>query len=151
MIEVSLRFLVFLIAFCSTELMAWFIHKHIMHGLLWNLHKSHHQKNHKHFFEWNDFFFLFYAILGSYLMFTGFEGYQFSFFAGLGISFYGLIYLIVHDLFIHRRVKWIKSNPSNKYLKAVRTAHRMHHKEVNKSGGEAFGLLWVSKKYFKQR
>ena len=32
--------------------MAWFSHKYIMHGFLWNLHKDHHVKNKK---SWNDF------------------------------------------------------------------------------------------------
>ena len=41
--------------FIFMEGVAWFTHKYIMHGFLWNLHKSHH-KVHKHFFEMNDLF-----------------------------------------------------------------------------------------------
>jgi len=27
------------------EFVAWFTHKHIMHGFLWNLHKDHHHQS----------------------------------------------------------------------------------------------------------
>jgi len=37
---------VFVLTFLVMEFMAWFIHKYIMHGLLWVLHKDHHQKDH---------------------------------------------------------------------------------------------------------
>ncbi len=143
------KILVLILAFCLTEGMAWFIHKYIMHGFLWNLHKTHHQKNPKGgLLEWNDLFFLFYAILGIYLIISGFEGFQHSFFAGLGITIYGFTYLIVHDLFIHRRLKIFKTQSPNNYLSAVKRAHKMHHRHIGKEDGEAFGLLWVPKRYY---
>ena len=50
-------------AFCFTEFTAWFNHKFIMHGPLWFLHKDHHNKDHKSWFERNDLLFFFYAFL----------------------------------------------------------------------------------------
>ena len=47
------------------EFMAWFSHKYIMHGFLWSIHKDHHIKDHKSWFERNDLFFIFYALVSS--------------------------------------------------------------------------------------
>ena len=41
---------------------------------------------------------------------------------------------------------WI---PNNRYAKALRRAHKIHHKNINKEKGECFGMLWVPLKYFK--
>ena len=54
-----LHIVVFLITFCGMEFMAWFSHKYIMHGFLWNLHADHHKKDHDSWFERNDAFFIF--------------------------------------------------------------------------------------------
>ena len=66
----------------------------------------------------------------------------------IGIFLYGLTYFIVHDIFIHRRFKFFR-NIDNKYARGVRRAHKIHHKNINKDGGECFGMLFVPKKYFK--
>eukprot|EP01038_Epipyxis_sp_PR26KG_P002191 gene2191-3115_t len=52
------------------EFMAWFSHKYIMHGFLWSLHADHHKKDHDSWFERNDAFFLFYAVvsIGCFLL-----------------------------------------------------------------------------------
>lgn len=132
--------------------MAWFIHKYIMHGFLWSIHKTHHQKSRKKsFLEWNDVFFLFYAFIGMGLIINGIATYNYAFFTGLGITCYGLTYLIVHDVFVHRRLKWFSSNSSNNYLKAVKKAHQMHHRQTGKDDSEAFGLLWVNSKYYQNK
>jgi beta-carotene 3-hydroxylase len=55
--------LIFLGVFCAMEFMAWFTHKYVMHGFLWSLHKDHHHKDHDSWFERNDAFFIFYAIV----------------------------------------------------------------------------------------
>jgi len=55
--------LVFFAAFFLMEFMAWFSHKYIMHGFLWILHEDHHKKEHDSWFERNDLFFIFYAVV----------------------------------------------------------------------------------------
>ena len=132
------------------EGMAWFSHKYIMHGFLWSLHKDHHVKNKKSWFERNDLFFVFYAFVSAFFVILWGE---FSFFPGLaiaiGIFAYGVTYFIVHDIFIHQRFKiWKRVN--NRYAKAVRRAHKIHHKHLTKEDGECFGMLFVPKKFFKQ-
>lgn len=132
------------------EFVAWFTHKYIMHGFLWNLHKDHHYKKKKSFFELNDFFFLIFAIPGSLLLIfgsnLGLGG--IPFWSGLGITLYGGAYFFVHDLFIHQRIKVLKKT-RNKYLLAIRRGHKVHHKKTIKEGGECFGMLLVPIKYFK--
>ena len=132
------------------EGVAWFSHKYIMHGFLWSLHKDHHIKNKKSWFERNDLFFVFYAFVSAFFVILWGE---FSFFPGLaiaiGIFAYGVTYFIVHDIFIHQRFKiWKRVN--NRYAKAVRRAHKIHHKHLTKEDGECFGMLFVPKKFFKQ-
>ena len=58
-----LYFVVFFITFFFMEFMAWFSHKYIMHGFLWSLHADHHMKDHDSWFERNDAFFIFYAVV----------------------------------------------------------------------------------------
>ena len=128
------------------ECLSWFIHKYLFHGPLWFMHQSHHQKSHS-FFEWNDLFALLFASLALYLMYIDRKYFGYRFFIGLGITLYGLIYFIIHDWFVHRRFKTFKSN--NAYLKAVRKAHKIHHKNQGKEQGRAFGLLFVNKKLLK--
>ena len=131
------------------EGVAWFSHKYIMHGFLWSLHKDHHKKDHKSWFERNDFFFVIYALVSAVFVVAWGE---FGFAPGLaiasGIFAYGFTYFMVHDIFIHQRFK-IFRNANNLYAKGIRRAHKIHHKNINKEDGECFGMLWVPLKYFK--
>ena len=61
--EIFLWILSLIGSFSIMEFMAWFTHKYIMHGFLWYLHEDHHKKDHDSWFERNDTFFLFYAIV----------------------------------------------------------------------------------------
>ena len=61
--KIILFILVLMLTFISMEFMAWFSHKYIMHGFLWTLHKDHHKKDHDSWFERNDLFFIFYAVV----------------------------------------------------------------------------------------
>jgi beta-carotene 3-hydroxylase len=71
-------------------------------------------------------------------------------FVGIGISIYGLIYFLIHDVYIHRRFKWF-NQLDGKYSRAILRAHGTHHAIHTKEGGESFGLLIVNSKYFKKR
>jgi len=147
--QILINSLFVLAAFVGMEGVAWVAHKYIMHGLLWKLHKDHHKKETEGFIEHNDFFFLLFAIPGILaLLFGELNDYNFLFWIGLGITLYGLCYFLVHDIFIHQRFKMFR-NSNSKYLKAIRRAHKMHHKHLTKEDGECFGMLWVPFKYFK--
>lgn len=148
--ETFLWITVFLATYCFMEFMAWFTHKYIMHGVLWSLHKDHHNKDHDSWFERNDAFFIFYAIVSiSFFLLWKYENLWVGLPIGIGIFAYGLSYFFVHDIFIHQRFKLFR-NANNWYAKGVRRAHKMHHKHLGKQDGECFGMLFVPFKYFKK-
>ena len=141
--------LILFLTFCFMEFMAWFSHKYIMHGFMWSLHKDHHLKDHRSWFERNDLFFIFYALVSSgFVILWG----EFNLWVGLpiaiGIFIYGMTYFLVHDIFIHQRFKLFR-NINSKYAKGIRRAHKIHHKNIYKENGECFGMLWVPFKYYK--
>jgi beta-carotene 3-hydroxylase len=139
-----------ILAIFSMEVVAWLSHKYLMHGPLWSLHRDHHKKELNGLFEHNDFFFLIFAIPGIAALLLGIRnGYNYLFWIGIGICCYGLMYFLVHDIFIHQRVK-IFRNTRSAYLKAIRRAHKMHHKHLDKDNGECFGMLWVPFKYYRK-
>lgn len=141
---------VFLLTFCLMEFMAWFTHKFVMHGFLWHLHSDHHRKDHDSWFERNDFFFIFYAVVSMTFIFLWHHGiFWFGLPIGLGIFSYGLTYFLVHDIFIHQRFKLFRK-ADNWYARGIRRAHKIHHKHLGKEKGECFGMLFVPFKYLKQ-
>lgn len=144
------NFLIVLVTFFIMEFVAWFTHKYIMHGLLWSLHRDHHVKNTKRWFERNDFFFLIFAIPSVILFYFGVQdSLTTPFFIGLGILIYGMCYFLVHDTFIHQRFKFLKQT-NNSYLRALRKAHKVHHKSLGKYHGSCFGMLVVPWKYVRE-
>ena len=141
---------IFLATFGFMEFMAWFTHKYIMHGFLWVLHKDHHRKDHDSWFERNDLFFIFYAVVSmGFIMIAGNTDFWQGYPLGFGILAYGIAYFIVHDIFIHQRFKLFR-NANNRYARGVRRAHKIHHKHLGKEDGECFGMLVVPFKYFKK-
>ena len=141
--------IIFIATFFVMEGVAWFTHKYIMHGFLWVLHDDHHTHTNTGFFEKNDAFFLIFAIPGFSLTLLGTIGIvPIGLPIGLGITAYGLCYFLVHDVFIHQRFKWLR-NSNNIYFRALRRAHKIHHKHLGKEDGECFGMLFVPWKYFK--
>lgn len=140
-----------ILSFLGMEAVAWLAHKYLMHGLLWRLHKDHHRKDASGFFEKNDYFFLIFALPGITLLALGsfVGGLLPLLFVGIGITLYGFTYFLVHDIFIHQRFKWLR-NSDNFYLRAIRRAHKMHHKHLGKEHGECFGMLVVPMKYIRE-
>jgi beta-carotene 3-hydroxylase len=138
---------IMLITFVAMEAIAWAMHKYVLHGFMWFLHKSHH-KRHDHTFELNDLFFVYYGTLAMLFFIFGSDPIDYRFWIGAGITLYGIAYFIIHDVFIHRRIR-LFGKTSNVYLKALNMAHKKHHKIAGKNGSESFGMLWVSPKYFR--
>jgi len=131
------------------EGLTWCIHKYIMHGFLWRLHRDHHDHSSEGAVEKNDYFFLIFAVPTIVLMYYGtINGFNLWFYVAVGISLYGMAYFFVHDIIIHQRIKFLR-NTKNPYLLAIRRAHKQHHKHLGKEDGECFGFLWVPMKYFR--
>ena len=141
--------IVYLGTFFIMEFVAWFSHKYIMHGFLWVWHKDHHKKESDSWFERNDLFFVVYALMSFiFVVLWNDYGYWAGLPIALGIFTYGCTYFVVHDIFIHQRFKWLKRT-NNRYAKGLRRAHKIHHKNIHKKGGECFGMLVVPRKYFR--
>jgi beta-carotene 3-hydroxylase len=131
-------------SFAAMEWVAWATHKYVMHGPLWILHRDHHQGSHTRL-QRNDAFFVIFAI-PSWLsiMLGAMNGSTVSVAVGAGIAVYGFAYFLVHEVFIHRRLKFLRDTNSPYWL-AVRKAHKMHHKHLDRENGECFGMLWVTR------
>lgn len=133
--------------FIGMEGITWLTHRFVMHGFLWYLHQDHHQKQ-PGFFERNDAFFVIFAIPGFLcILFGTLDQIYWLQAIGAGITAYGAAYFLVHDVIIHQRFKWF-SRSNNTYIRAIRWAHKIHHKHLNKHDGESFGMLLVHKKYW---
>ncbi|MFT7344056.1 MAG: beta-carotene 3-hydroxylase [Lentimonas sp.] len=141
--------IVLLFAFLGMEFMAWATHKFVMHGIMWKFHKDHHVEE-PGFFERNDVFFLIYAIPSWLCIMLGmmYDNY-FPVWIGYGIATYGFAYFMLHDVYIHRRMKWLR-DIDHPYFMAIRKAHKVHHKHLGKQYGECFGMLIVPLKYYKE-
>ncbi len=135
------------------EFVAWSAHKYLMHGWLWIWHEDHHKPHFEKdgFFEKNDLFFLVFALpsMACYILGSIVE-YRWVLFIGIGISIYGLIYFLIHDVYIHQRFRWFRQLDS-RYSRAILRAHGAHHSKINKEEGESFGLLVVNPKYYSKR
>jgi beta-carotene 3-hydroxylase len=131
------------------EAIAWSLHKFVMHGLLWSLHEDHHRPRPGKF-EKNDLFALVFAFPGwLFTMFGVMDGCDYKLYIGIGVTLYGICYMLIHDGLIHQRIK-IFRNTKNTWFIALRKAHKAHHKHLTKEDGECFGMLLVPLRYFKE-
>jgi beta-carotene 3-hydroxylase len=145
-----LDLLLFSIAFLGMEGVAWFTHKYVMHGFLWAWHKDHHDHKRTRF-EKNDLFGVVFSIPAALgiILGTQFPDLRFLLPVGIGITGYGIFYIVFHDIIVHRRIR-IKFSAKNAYLKRMIHAHYVHHTRHSKEGCEAFGFLYAPSKYHPQ-
>lgn len=129
-----------LLGFAGMEVISYCVHRWLFHGILWNIHQSHHKPNHG-LFEWNDIFSVFFAGVSIWLMADGANELFVSprFGIGAGIAIYGVLYFIIHDLFAHKR--FVPFSSDNRIMKLIRRAHQRHHQDVGKRGHEPYGLF----------
>ncbi|MFN0274122.1 MAG: sterol desaturase family protein [Chitinophagales bacterium] len=142
---IIINILSFLTAFIFMECFAWFMHKYIMHGVGWFLHKSHHEPR-KGRFELNDLYAFIFAIPAIILMYIGSPEYNWIFWLGTGITAYGFCYFVFHDVIVHRRIRH-NYRPFSKYMLRITRAHKIHHKTLSKRNATAFGFLFAHPKY----
>ncbi len=135
-----------LAAFFFMEFFAWFMHKYVMHGAMWNWHQDHHIPHDKKL-EKNDRFVLLFAVPGIAFLAAGIQlSAPFALAAGVGISLYGLAYFLFHDVYVHKRIKLFKV-ASNKYLRATKKAHMDHHQPHSHKN---YGFLLAPLHYYKE-
>jgi beta-carotene 3-hydroxylase len=134
---------IFLAVFFAMEGAAWLTHKYAMHGFLWFLHKSHHEPRNGAF-ELNDLFGVFFASIAIALMAWSVQlgGPAWALFAGLGVTAYGAVYFLAHDVLVHNRGGW-RLSPNKGYLARLYQAHRLHHAVDGKYGCVSFGFIFA--------
>jgi beta-carotene 3-hydroxylase len=145
--NILINVLIFVALAVYMEYVAWFTHKHVMHGFLWVLHEDHHRPRGRGW-QKNDLFALFFASISMLVIVTGLlRGVMPVTSAGLGIALYGLGYLLFHDIMFHRRIRGIRIPARGRYLQRIVNAHKVHHQGSGREGGTAFGFLYAGPKY----
>jgi len=137
--------LILLISFIAMEFVSYLLHRYVYHGFLWIFHKSHHRPPDGPF-EWNDIFPFVIACSTILLMAFAVGSPERSdlLAMSIGMTMFGFVYIVIHDLYVHRRMKSLTFKIP--YLMNVKKAHMVHHA----FGGEPFGLLVFSPRHLKR-
>jgi beta-carotene 3-hydroxylase len=126
----------FAISFVAMEGVAYGAHRWLMHrrGMIW--HASHHAPQRTRL-ELNDLFPLCFSVLGVSLFVAAAVGLTPAWVwpIAAGATAYGIAYLVVHEIVIHRRLPVPVRDV--RYLRWLRDSHRAHHVDA----GEPFGML----------
>jgi len=139
MTQTLIHFAVFLATVFAMEWVSWAVHKYVLHGALWYLHKDHHG-DHEGGYTGNDFFGILFASLACVLLLLGVCVSLPFLYAGLGLVFYGAVHFFMHDILVHQRFG-IRIAPRGRYLQKMYQAHRLHHAVAEKTGAVSFGFL----------
>ena len=138
----ALGILILIATVIAMEAVAYAVHRWIMHGPGWFLHKSHHAPSGK--LEANDLYGLIFAAPSVLLIYGGLNrGWpDWTIWVGWGVAAYGLIYFGFHDVIVHKRLSH-RLVPRSRYLKRIVQAHRLHHAVETRQGAVSFGFIWA--------
>ena len=125
----------------AMEGVAYVVHRWIMHGPGWALHKSHHEPRSGPV-EANDWYAVVFAAPSIALFFIADGIADPLWWVALGIAGYGLVYALFHDVLVHRRIRH-RIAPRSALLKRLVQAHRLHHAVRTREGAVSFGFLWA--------
>jgi beta-carotene 3-hydroxylase len=125
------------------EPVTYAVHRWVMHGPGLGWHRSHHRSSGAGLdrsqarFERNDLYPVTFAGVTVLALAAGFNlpGAAGLVPVALGVTAYGLAYLAVHDLYIHRRLPGLRFRSAR--LDRLADAHALHHR----FGGEPYGML----------
>lgn len=136
-----LTFLPFIaVGFALTEALSYVLHRWVFHGPLWRIHRTHHRPRGRGL-ELNDVFSVGFAGVAIALMAAAPRWRSIPFALGVGVTLYGALFFVVHDAYTHRRIFRFRSK--NRWLNAIRDAHRHHHRDATRAGQEPYGLFWT--------
>jgi len=124
----------------AMEAVASLVHRYVMHGFGWSWHRSHHEPGPSRL-ERNDLFAVVFSLL-SVLLFIAADRWPVLRPVGVGLIVYGLLYAILHDGLVHRRVPFVKP-PRSGYVKRLIQAHRLHHAVRERQGAVSYGFLYA--------
>ncbi len=135
--------LLFIATVVAMEAVAYAVHRWVMHGPGWALHRSHHEPRIGHL-EANDWYGAIFAVPSILLVWGGLnDGWgDWAIAVGAGVSAYGAIYFGFHDLIVHGRFGH-RAPPRSGYVKRIVQAHRLHHAVDTREDGLSFGFLWA--------
>ncbi len=124
-------------AFAVMEPVTAATHRFVMHGPGLVLHRSHHRRSHRGW-ERNDAYPVMFAALVCVGLWLGFHTPHLAELVpiGLGVTAYGAAYAVVHDVYIHHRLRWFGGRRV-RGLERLAAAHELHHR----FGGAPFGML----------
>ena len=125
----------------AMEILAALVHRYVMHGWGWALHRSHHEPRRGRF-ELNDLYALPFAALSLLFFSVLARSWPLLWWVGAGTAVYGILYAAVHDGLVHRRMPF-PAVPRRGYLKRLVQAHRLHHAVRSREGAVSFGFLWA--------
>lgn len=133
------RILIVLATAAAMEGVAWAVHRYIMHGPGWGWHESHHRPR-DGAFEKNDLYAVVFAFISIAMFAVGRAYWAPLWWAGLGVTLYGVLYALAHDGLVHRRLPFMPV-PKKGYLLRLHQAHHLHHAVHSKEGAVSFGFL----------
>ena len=124
-------------AFAAMEPLTAATHRFVMHGIGMRLHRSHH-RHASAGLEANDAFPVMFAALVCLGLWVGFNAPTWAELVpvGLGITAYGVAYALVHDVYIHGRLRAFGDHRIAVFDQLAK-AHALHHR----FGGAPFGML----------
>jgi beta-carotene 3-hydroxylase len=123
-------------AFVAMEPLTYLAHRYVMHGPGMRWHASHHGPRSRGL-ERNDLFPVVFAVptvAGMYAA-TRVPWLWWLFPIGAGVTAYGVVYALVHDVYAHRRLVRFRARIPG--LEALAAAHRIHHRH----GEEPYGFV----------
>jgi beta-carotene 3-hydroxylase len=122
--------------FVVMEPVTYAMHRWVMHGPGMGWHASHHRGDDDRI-EANDRFPVLFAAAGLLTFAAGASVGSLAVLVpvSMGAAGYGLAYLFVHDVYIHRRFGLYRGEVA--LLERLKAAHRIHHLW----GGEPYGML----------
>jgi beta-carotene 3-hydroxylase len=123
-------------AFVAMEGVSYTAHRWVMHGRGMAWHRSHHPPRDRGF-EANDRFPAIFAAIAIAAFAWAAVDPAAAWLRpiAVGVSAYGICYFLVHEVFIHRRLRI--PLPRWRYLAWLDESHRIHHLY----GGEPYGML----------
>ncbi|MET0727513.1 MAG: sterol desaturase family protein [Acidimicrobiales bacterium] len=127
--------LLFVASFAAMEAVSYAGHRWVMHGPGMAWHRSHHAPPQGPV-ERNDLFPVCFSGLGIGLFAAASAGVaDWLWWVAAGVTAYGACYLLVHEVYIHRRLPI--TPPPLRYVDWLRHAHADHHRR----SGEPYGML----------
>jgi beta-carotene 3-hydroxylase len=130
-----------LVTLATMELAVTLIHKYVMHGVGWGWHRSHHVTHKATGWERNDLYALVFTA-ATVPLFALSSPDDALWWIALGVTVYGMLYALLHDVLIHRRLP-LKWKPASPYLQRLIQAHYLHHAVKTREGGVSFGFLYA--------